>query len=325
VSKPNDKYLPAEVKVKLAVPPEVVKSNIKTNLENIPSWFDRLFHPNGYEAIILSAGASLEKYVEELNLKERMQQPNRDFLVFCVKHALPRLLKMGIIPDFCVILDGRPFEEDSTHGVNRKELFESIPGSTIFFVASMSNPGYAKHLKENGGRVLGWHTDVGGLDEFRVKEPVISGGTSSGTRAISLAHAMGMRKITLVGFDSCIIEGVNDPKDPSKIIPFELPLKAPQFNEEQRELLGKLTKSYNEEGLKFGATLMRSFKTTGELVAQAQDFEKLFSAGHYDLDFQVYDDGLVSHMFHNMNNRMVRAYDFLGYLKEAAPRNDPEK
>ena len=179
----------------LSIPPETVDYNIKTNLQLIPTWFGELFHPNGYKAYIISAGPSMEKYVTELKIKERMDHPQRDFVVFCVKHALPRLVKMGIEPDFCVILDGRPFEEESTHGIKRKSLFEVIPPKTIFMVASMSNPGYAKHLLTHGARVLGWHTAVDGIKKFQesgiITEPVIAGGTSSGTRCIGIANTMG--------------------------------------------------------------------------------------------------------------------------------------
>lgn len=327
-------YLKQKVNVVLAIQPEEVKRNIDENLMNIPNWFGDMFYPNSHEAYIVSAGPSMEKYVKQLNLKERMENPERTFVVFCVKHALPRLLDMGIQPDFCVILDGRPIEAESTHGINRKSLFKKIPDKTIFFVASMSNPSYAQHLLTNGARVLGWHTQVTGIKDFQdkgiIKEPVISGGTSSGTRAICLATAMGMRSITLVGFDSCIFNITEeqmqelDAKGRPKYISTNLPVLNPtSFTESvEKELMDSLYSNFKNRGFILNSSLSKSFITTGELLAQAQDFEHIFSNSTIDCHFRVLDDGLVNHMFNNMPNVPKRSYDFVTYLRNLCPRKN---
>lgn len=318
-------YLPAKVNVQLAVSKDQVKQNIEENVKTIPSWYSKLFYPNGYEAIIISAGPSMEKYVKELNLKERMEQKDRSFVVFCVKHALPRLVEMGINPDFCVLLDGRPFEGTSTHGIKRNELFKTIPSNTIFFVASMSHPGYAKYLINNGARVMGWHTQVQGIEDFAIKEPIINGGTSSGTRCIALAHALGIRSMTLVGFDSCINNPTaedlkkRDDKGRIKYMPIDMPSK-PVFTEEQKELIAKVTGLYDQEGMVYSSTIAKRFYTTGELLAQSQDFEQIFKAATFDIDFKVLDDGLVRHMWENMGTVAKRSYSFVEYFKNACPK-----
>lgn len=326
-----------QVNVTLSINEEKVKRNIHTNLTQIPTWFGDLFYPNGYKAIIVSAGPSMEKYVEQLNLKERMEDPKRDFLVFCVKHSLPRLLAMGIEPDFCVILDGRPFEEDSTHGKNRKELFKEIPERTIFMVASMSHPGYANYLLVNGARVLGWHTQVSGIDEFRkngmIKEAIISGGTSSGTRCIGIANAMGIRDFTLVSFDSCIHNPTEeqlaekDKKGRIKYKPVDLPLKNPK-DQVKGSVAGKLdevAEDLEKDGLVLQAGVAKRFYTTGELLAQAHDFEKIFSHTMFDFKIKVLDDGIVSHLFHNMANRHTRGHDFITHLSDLCPKKNSSK
>ena len=325
----KDQYLPAKVNVQLAVSKEQVHENIKENLKTIPSWYSKLFYPNGYEAIIISAGPSMEKYVTELNLKARMENGEREFVVLCVKHALPRLVELGVLPDFCVLLDGRPFEGTSTHGIPRNQLFTIIPEKTIFFVASMSHPGYAKHLLNHGARVLGWHTQVQGIDEFPIKEPIINGGTSSGTRCIALAHAMGIRKMTLVGFDSCIKDPTpedlkkKDDKGRPKYLPVDMPTQ-PTFTKEQQEGIGRLTESYAKEGLVYSSTLAKRFYTTGELLAQSQDFEQIFKAQAFDIEFKVMDDGLCNHMWKNMQNVAKRSYNFVEYFNSAVPKKDPK-
>jgi hypothetical protein len=328
-------FLPTKVNAVLAVDNETVKQNIDYNLTNIPVWLDAVFYPNGFQSIIVSGGPSMEKYVKELNLKERMEHPHRTFVVFCVKHALPRLQAMGIEPDFCVVLDGRPLDEDSTHGVNRKSLFKEIPKKTIFLVASMTHPSYAKYLIENGARVMGWHTAVTGLDDFkkqgRVRDPIISGGTSSGTRCIGISMALGMREITLVGFDSCHHDLTEedlkkiDQKGRPKYLPIDLPVKnPPQITPELKEAMDTYVQTNKEEcpNLVLQTNVAKRFFSTGELIAQAQDFETMFSNGHIDCQFTVLDDGLVSHMYNNMANVARRNFSFIEYFKSRVPKDD---
>lgn len=313
------------IKVTLAVSEQQVKNNISENLKIIPTWFDQFFYPNGFEAFIISGGPSMEKYVEELNLVERCKHPNRGFITICVKHALPRLLKMGIEPDFCILLDGRPLNEDSTHGVNRKSLFEEVPSKTIFLVASMSHPDYANYLMTHGARVMGWHTQVTGLKEFNINGPIINGGTSSGTRAISVCHALGIREMTLIGFDSChhglTDEQKNEVKEggKSKYIPHDMSVAGYKFNDEQFGHLRNLGESIDKDGYGFRGEVIKRFWTTGELLAQAQDFEAIFSNPEYDLQFKVFDDGLVSHIFNNIQ-RPIRGRSFIEYFRNAVPK-----
>jgi hypothetical protein len=322
-------FIQNKVTVQLAISREETVHNIRENLRQIPNWFGTLFYPNGYSAYIVSAGPSMEKYVTELRLKERMEHPHRDFVVFCVKHSLPRLVKMGIEPDFCVLLDGRDFNADSTHGVNRKSLFERIPEKTIFMVASMAHPGYAQYLLTNGARVLGWHTAVDGLKDFmdRIREPIITGGTSSGMRCIGIANAMGIRDMTLVGFDSCIhnptpeVLAEKDKKGRQKYMPVDLPVRHPQADPAQRVMIDTLEEQYKNAGYTYTASLAKRFYTTGELLAQAQDFETLFGSGQFDIQFKVLDDGLASHMFNNMHVPK-REYSFVEYLKNLVPKKN---
>lgn len=325
-TKQNNSLIP-KINVKLAITEEQAIENIKENLKIMPRWFDQYFYPNGFEAIIISAGPSMEKYVEEINLKARMENIHRDFIVFCVKHALPRLLAMGIEPDFCVILDGRPLDEDSTHGVNRKGLFAKIPEKTIFMVASMTHPDYARYLMSQGARVLGWHTQVKGLEKFPIKEPIVNGGTSSGTRCIAIAHGLGIREITLVGFDSCHHDitpekqKLKDKKGRPKFIPFNADVSNYVFSQEQVDLISKLGDTLEDEELAFKGSIIKRFWTTGELLAQAQDFEQIFKDPSFDFKFQVLDDGIVSHLFKNLP-RPIRGNSFVEYFKNTVPKKN---
>jgi hypothetical protein len=322
-------FIPNKVNVTLSVSEDQVKNNIQKNLNQIPSWLETTFYPNGFEAYILSAGPSLEKYVQELNLVERAKNPNRSFLTFCVKHALPRLVKMGLNPDFCVILDGRDLEGVSTHGVQRKELFEYIPEKTVFLIASMASPSYANYLSVNGGRILGWHTDVVGLKTFvdagQILGPVVNGGTSSGTRTLGIAHALGIRKVSLVGFDSCVLNPSEDDlrqldnKGRIKYQPVDLPVLNPTATPDDQKKIDEVEKSFLNQGFVYVAALSKRFFTTGELLAQAHDFEKLLQMTTLDMDIQVFDDGIVSHIYNNMPIHR-REYSFIDYISKKCPK-----
>jgi len=105
--------------------------NIQKNINAISKWLKRAKTHNK-TAIIASAGPSLRKHLPEL--KRRQQE---GAIIFCVKHSLPILVEAGINPEFCVILDPRPLDGVSTHGIIRKELFLTIPQETTLLVAEV--------------------------------------------------------------------------------------------------------------------------------------------------------------------------------------------
>lgn len=321
----NTTILPHSVQAKLPVDQKEIIFNIEENLKTIPKFFDRLFYPNGFESVIISAGPSMEKYVESLNIKERMENPERSFLVFSVKHALPRLLDMGIEPDFVTLLDPRPFDGISTHGVSRKSLLKTVPKKTIFLTASMAHPSYAKYLLKNDARVVGWHTDVEGIEQFhdKINEPILAGGTSAGVRTISIAHSLGSRDITLIGFDSCVDDLDEKTKIEKRVFSVDLPLKLIEEDvfktvEKQFTEINNYLKD-NSEGLIFNGEVFKRFFTTGELLAQAQDFEQIFKSQNFDINFSCFDDGLVSHIFKN-GQRHRRDHNFIHYFNDIAPK-----
>ena len=81
-------------------------------------------------------------------------------------------------------------------------------------------------------------------------------------------HTLGFRTMHLYGFDSCI-DGEPKNKD--------------ELAEDGRKKWLKV--SVGEDN--------KTYWTTGELLAQAQDFEKLMQREEIDLDIHVHGDGLV--------------------------------
>jgi len=246
------------------MPIEDIRMNILTNAKRIPSTIKRCKW-NDEEVAIVSAGPSLKK-----NLEHIRQLQNRNVRIVCVKHSHNTLLENNIQPWGCTILDPRPFNEKSTHGFVRKELLAEPHPRVIYFVATMSNPDVVTHLLDKKAKVVAWDAycnAIEGWDVFKDKL-LITGGTCAGMRSIGLLHTLGFRTMHLYGFDSCI-EGEPENKD--------------ELAEDGRKKWLKV--SVGEEN--------KPYWTTGELLAQAQDFEKLMQREEVDLDIHVHGDGLV--------------------------------
>jgi len=131
-----------------------------------------------------------------------------------------------------------------------------------------------------------------------------------------------------VGFDSCIHNPTpaqlleRDKKDRKKYIPVELPLT--QLSEADKAFLEDKVQETSEampENTVIKIAAFKKFYTTGELMAQAQDFENLFSSPHFDIKYQVYDDGLVGHLFSNMT-RPQRDFSFTSFFKTKVPKKE---
>tara|TARA_R110000824_G_scaffold43696_2_gene127514 strand:- start:807 stop:3164 length:2358 start_codon:yes stop_codon:yes gene_type:complete len=270
---PELKQVPIVVHPRDSVPKEYIRNNIVTNLTLIDKdkWVKK--HPaHKNKAAIVSAGPYLD--YEEL---EKFIHDNPGCKVLSVKHALPGLLKNNIIPWGCIVLDPRPITGKSTHNIVRKDLFEKTDPSINFFVASMTDPSVTKHLIEKDTRMWGWHAFTDSLREEDEQGKVIenqqvklsqelgipqgatliTGGTCAAMRGIGMMHTMGFRDIHLFGFDCCRDE-------PS--------------NEEKTETTGDLEGGETPKPKYIQVNVTdKSYWTTGELLAMAQDCEKVFN------------------------------------------------
>lgn len=250
---------------------DLVISNIKSNMENIPVWLEKC-KIHSETAVIASAGPSLE----------RMFKAKKGETIFCVKHSLKRLLKMGVVPDYCILLDGRDANEDSTLGYNRLNLVTSdkeveVPKSVKFLVASMAHEVYAKHLLSQGYQVFGWHALVKELKEFPNITHAISGGTCSTVRALGIALTMGFRKTRVYGVDSSFEAKPDDDK-------------------------------YIETFVGQGDDSTGPIYTTPELAAQAQDLENILKSEELDMEVEIFSEGLVGELVKRLPNKTVRPY-----------------
>ena len=271
---PEDlKRVPIIVHPRDSVSKEYIANNIKSNMKSIDEkkWVQK--HPPHREVgVIVSAGpyldyGKLEKFIHE----------HPGCKVLTVKHALPGLMKNNIIPWGCIVLDPRPITQKSTHNIIRKDLFKTTHADTNFFVASMTDPSVTAHLKERNVKLWGWHAFTDSLrteeeqgaqiqnQQVRLNESLgipkgatlITGGTCAAMRAIGMMHTMGFRDLHLFGFDCCREEPTEE-----------------EMTETTGDLEGGETPKpkYIQVNVKD-----QTYWTTGELLAMAQDCEKVFS------------------------------------------------
>jgi hypothetical protein len=272
--------VPIVVTPKDSRPKEEIIDNVKQNKKLIKD-FDwiKTSKVNTETAIIVSGGHSIDFDL----LKKRIKETNCK--VFCVKHSYPKLLEHGIKPFSCVILDPRPIEGTSTHGVVRKDLFKKVDKKTIFLVASMTDPSVTKYLLSKKANVKGWQAYSDALRDMSVKEKIvvdketgieegstlITGGTCAAMRTIAIAHTLGFRNFELFGFD-CSIEG--------------------EMTEEKKRQTTETEPDKNKYmQVELGG---EKFWTTGELLAMAQDCEKLFDNMEMDMGINFYGENTLA-------------------------------
>jgi len=273
---------PIIVHPKDCVPKEEILGNINDNVQLIKDWdFVQNCDVNNEHIIVASAGPSMD--FEEL----KAVQKKYDAKIVCVKHSYPLLLEAGIQPWACVILDPRPITGTSTHGVVRTELFKEVDPVTKFFIASMTDPSVTKFILDKTKNVYGWHAFsqavadiVSGKVEIdyslkidKENATFVSGGTCAAMRSIGMMHIFGFRNFHLFGFD-CSMESLSDEQKKEKlgdgVRPKYMPVEINDCN----------------------------FWTTGELLAMAQDCEKLFDNPQVEMMVNFYGENtLVSEVY----------------------------
>lgn len=148
--------------------------------------------PHDGHAVIVAGGPSAADFIEELRWRQSEGQH-----IFAMNGTASWLLKKGIVPDFHVIMDARPWNSRFIEGDER----------TTLYLASQCDPSVFKAAK--GRNVVLFHRDCGGNSGHLEKRATVplGFGTTVGVTAIQIAHELGYKKIHLYGFDSCYREG----------------------------------------------------------------------------------------------------------------------
>ncbi len=282
---PDTRKVPVQVSPRDSVPPDNIQHNVRENMKLFTDKYVERCHWHDQKLVLASAGPSLKDSLEDIR---KLQDEGAK--VFCVKHSHNTLIENGIIPWGCVILDPRPFEGVSTHGIVRKELLENPHPDVRYFVASMTNVEVTKYLVEKGANIIGWHAFTNALVDMEelMDMELITGGTCSAMRTIGLGHTLGFREFHIFGMDCCA-DG-----EPENLEETDL------YGKKKWIKIGVLDTNTNKEQI---------FFTTGELLALSQDFETLLSRDkEVDMDLYVYGRGVVPAIFKSSNYQIKPSF-----------------
>lgn len=181
----------------LPVPDEEVVENIKVNSlrHDIPNLRQSLFAKR--IMVFVAGGPSARNFLDEIKAKSL----NPIYDVFCSNATAKWLLDHGITPKFQVILDPKPSKvDDVKHGADityliglqcDPKVFDELKGKRVF-----------KFLAASKANEREFALAACTADDPEVMS--IGGGTMTGTRAMTLANAMGYRRLEYYGFDGSI-------------------------------------------------------------------------------------------------------------------------
>ena len=290
--------IPIVVQPKDCVPKEYIENNVKANTKIIKKWIKRA-KPNNEVAILVSGGR-----VDWEDLRSFIRHEGEDRCrIVCVKHSYPKLLEEGIKPWACVILDPRPVDGTSTHGVVRKDLFKTMDKDTLFLNASMTDPSVTNLIKSKTDNIIGWHAFSEALRDTKAEEQqkaitvkeelgieagatMIVGGTCAAMRSIGIMHTLGFRTFHLFGYDCSM----------------------PEPSEKEKKIIENEKPKYIQVGIKVNEKNL-PFWTTGELLAMAQDCEKLFDREDVDMNLNFHGrDTLVAAIWENSTTKNLKHY-----------------
>lgn len=248
------------IKTRNCVAEDKIQANIKYASTRLKKWLVQCRKHNGV-AILVSGGPSFKEYLSEY----RKYAKRKDHYIFCVKSSHDWLIENKIIPFGCFLLDPRPHVLDFIETPNQK---------VKYFCATMCHPVTVDRVVDSGAEVWGYNAVVGaGEAEIIAKEGksniMLSGGSTAATRGLTLLHSLGFRSFKLFGYDSCYLG------KPDEVHGFNKRKKAFQV-----EMMG------------------RKFWTDAELMAQAQDFDKMLKQPEaLGLDLEVFGDGMIPHIW----------------------------
>ena len=291
--------MPIVVQPRDCVPKDYIRDNIQQNTKLITKWVGRAKRNNEI-AIMVSGGASTDWDKVRAVVRHEGEENCK---IVCVKHSYPVLLKEGLFPWACVILDPRPVSGISTHGIVRSTLFKDIHPDTTFMLASMTDPSVTKLIKNRTDKLIGWHAFSEALRDSQEhgKQPVdnklivkeelgleegatlIVGGTCAAMRSIGIMHTLGFRNFHLFGYDCSIDE----------------PPEEEQKKKDEEDKPKYIRVSVDN----------KPYWTTGELLAMAQDCEKLFERDDVDMDIVFHGENtLVSEVWKTSPVKELKPY-----------------
>lgn len=239
--------IPLRLKSNCILSDEGLYEHIRLALERGLPLLDE-FPPHDRTAVLVGSGPSVKHNLESI----RKHAFEGDDLV-AVKDAHEWLISNCIVPRYAVAVD--PQE-------HRWNCFTKKHPDVTYLIASQCHPAMFEHLKDCN--VLLWHLYIRKGQTYPPNSRLITGGTTTGLRAITLFYTMGYRKFHLYGYDSCLLEG------------------ALRFDEAKTDRQ-KVTV----------VCAGRTFITTPEMAAQASEFQEIFATVP-DIEIESHGYGIIT-------------------------------
>jgi hypothetical protein len=236
---------------------------IRENVKYCTSLGLRYFVPtpqkHGLEAVLVGSGPSVRGEVK--NLKKKARDPK--YLFFGIKGGHDFLIDNEIEPHVGLAVD--PLEK-----IHKENFLRDAKGCK-YFIASQCHPTLFDSLIARGKEVIIWHLLTNNLLNWSQEEgsPIfqhfmVPGGSTSGLRAMVLAHLMGFRTFHLYGYDSCL--SVAKPND-----------KTPSL----RKVNGEICEGKDEKGRDKAIEVViadKTFWADRAMASQATEFQELIKS-----------------------------------------------
>lgn len=180
--------MPVNIKGKCVLPDDVLYKNMDAAITLGFPEIDRMHPAREGRIALIGSGPSVSLQLDKIRELRADGVP-----LVAIKDAHDWLIENGIIPDYGFAIDPQP---------HRFSCFLKKHKDVEYMIASQCDPAMFKHLE--GHKVTLWHPYIKSGVFYPPGKAVISGGTTSGLRALVVFYALGWRNMALFGFDSCL-------------------------------------------------------------------------------------------------------------------------
>ena len=231
----------------------------------------RFAPPHGGRLLAVGGGPSLPRYLGDL--QRQRKRPGRH--LWCVNGTHDFLIRRGILPDACVLLDASPLVHKGVKPDRR----------VVYLVGSQCDPSTFDLLLDAGCDVRLWHAWNGdGIKHFlQAKQTagewmILGGGCTVTLRCLNVGYSLGFRDFRFYGLDSSVEGDRHHAYDDAEMY------------EDRIEVIAH----------------GRKFWTNHNFAAQANDFNRMFGE-MMDCRIEAIGDGLIPWMSQELNRQKVAA------------------
>lgn len=215
-------------------------------------------------AVLVGSGPSVLSQLDALRAERARGRP-----LIALKDAHDWMISHDLVPDYAVAIDPK---------ASRAHCFTTPHPAVKYLIASQVHPDMFDHL--SGYQVFLWHAYVRKNQSVPPHgTPLISGGTTTGLRSITLFYSLGYRHVELYGYDSCLTDGVlrlNGTRPP-----------------EQDDTISEIVVG------------VQAFQCNPSMVGQATEFQNLYWSMP-DLEIHAHGPGLIAAIIAE-RNKMAKA------------------